>query len=111
VRLALAAVLLLAGCATPAPQRTIADVVADPARYGDEVVELSGNVIDAMGLFSVGLYTLSDGTAEIQVMTTSGLPAAGTKLTVRGTVSSGVTFGGKHYGVALNEQERVYTEP
>ena len=66
---------------------------------------------DATGLFSVGLYTLTDGSGEMRVMTTSGLPATGTKLTVRGSVLSGVTLGGTHYGVTLNEAERIYPQP
>jgi hypothetical protein len=111
VRFLLTAALVVAGCTTPASRIAISDILADPARYEDQTIELSGEVTDAMGLFSVGLYSLSDGTGEIHVMTTSGLPATGTKLTVRGTVSSGVTFGGKHHGVALNEAERGYAEP
>jgi hypothetical protein len=111
VRLLLAAALLLAGCAPPPPELTIADILADPARYEEQTVELEGKVTDAVGIFSVGLYAIADDTGEIRVMTTKGLPATGVELTVRGTVSSGVTIGGKHYGVAISEEERIYPEP
>jgi hypothetical protein len=104
----LVSALLLLGCSTPAPELSVADILADPSRYEEQTVELSGEVTDAIGLFSAGLYTLADETGEIRVLTTSGLPAAGVRLTVRGTVSSGVTLGGKHYGVALKEGERIY---
>ena len=110
MRLLASAVLLLAGCTPPAAELTVADILADPARYEEQTVELSGEVTDAMGLFSVGLYSLDDGTGEIRVTTASGLPATGTKLTVRGSVLSGVTIGGKHYGVALSEAERLYPD-
>jgi hypothetical protein len=104
----LAALLLAAGCGQPPAELTIADILADPGRYEEQTIEIAGEITDASGLFSVGLYTLSDGTGELRVMTASGLPTTGTKLTVRGTVLSGVTLGGKHYGVTLNETERLY---
>ncbi|MEZ5367477.1 MAG: hypothetical protein R2748_35305 [Bryobacterales bacterium] len=108
MRLLSAAILLAlaVACSKPAPELKIADILADPSLYEEQTVELSGEVTDAFGLFSTGLYTLADETGEINVVTTAGLPAAGAKLTVRGTVLSGVTVGGKHYGVTLNEQER-----
>jgi hypothetical protein len=107
----LAAALLLAGCAAPTPELKIADVLADPSRYEEQTIELTGEVRDAFGLFSVGVYTLQDASGSIRVMTSRGLPAKGVKLTVRGTVSSGVTIGAEHYGVAVNEEERSYIEP
>ncbi len=110
MRLALAALSLLAACTPPAAKLTVADILADPARYEEQSVELAGEVTDAVGIFSLGMYTLSDGTGEINVTTSSGLPAAGTRLTVRGEVRSGVTLGGKHYGVTLSEAERTYDE-
>ena len=103
-----AAAVLLAGCTPPPAELTIADILADPSRYEEQTVELSGEVTDAMGIFSIGVYTLADDTGEVRVMTSKGLPAKETKLTVRGTVSSGVTLGGEHYGVAINESERLY---
>ena len=107
----LAAALLLAGCASSAPELKIADVLADPSRYQEQTIELTGEVTDAFGLFSIGVYTIQDDSGAIRVMTSRGLPAKGVKLTVRGTVSSGVTIGAEHYGVALNEEERNYLEP
>ena len=105
-----ATVLVLAGCTPPPAELTIADILADPGRYEEQTVEISGEVTDASGLFSVGLYTLDDASGQLRVMTTSGLPATGTKLTVRGSVLSGVTLGGTHYGVTLSEDERIYPE-
>lgn len=110
MRLGVTAALLLAGCTPPVPELTIADILADPARFEERTVELSGEVTDAMGIFSVGLYSLKDDTGEIRVMTSKGLPATGVNLTVRGTVSSGVTIGGRHYGVAIGEEQRIYRQ-
>ena len=110
MRTVLAALLLAAGCAQPAQELTIAEVLADPSRYEEQTIELSGEVTDAVGLFNVGMYTIRDDSGEIRVTTGKGLPATGAKLTVRGTVQSGVTLGGRHYGVTLSEEERLYLE-
>ncbi len=88
----------------------IADVVADPGRYQDQTLELAGEVTDATGLLSVGIYTLADSTAEIHVLTSDGLPAVGSHLRIQGEVMSGVTIGGANYGVSFREQERFYVE-
>jgi hypothetical protein len=82
--------LLLSACGrNSAATLAIGDVVADPARYGDQQ---------------------RDSTGEITVLTGSGLPAKGSELTVRGTVLSGATIGGEHYGTSLREQEREYPD-
>ena len=106
----LLALAALTGCEKPAPELRAADILADPARFEKQAVELTGEVADALGIFSMGMYTLADPSGEIRVMTSGGLPAKGTKLRVQGTVSSGVTFGGKHYGVALKEARRAYLD-
>lgn len=90
---------------------TAADILADPARYKDQVIELDGEVVDANGIFSIGVYSLRDSSGEINVLTSDGLPAVGSSFKVRGTVVNGITFGGARYGVAVSESERIYPQP
>lgn len=101
--------LLDAGC-TKSVSLPIGDVIADPGRYGEQTVELEGEVTDAVGLLSVGIFTLSDSTGEISVLTAKGLPAVGARLKVRGEVLSGITMGGTHYGTSLQEDSREYLD-
>lgn len=102
--------LLLAACTPQSVSLPIGDVVNDPGRYGEQPVELEGQVTDAVGLLSVGVFTLSDSSGEISVLTGKGLPAVGARLKVRGEVLSGITIGGSHYGTSLQEHSREYLD-
>ena len=109
-RLTALALLPLASCAPQSVSLPIGDVVSDPGRYGEQPVELEGEVTDAVGLLSVGVFTLSDPSGEISVLTGKGLPAVGSRLKVRGEVLSGITIGGTHYGTSLQEESREYLD-
>ncbi len=100
----------LVGCRSKTTQPTIGDILADPARFHEQVVEIEGEATDSFGLLSTGVFGFKDATGEIHVVTTAGLPAAGSKFTVRGTIITGVTISGKRYGTAIREQERTYPE-
>lgn len=103
-------ILFVTACGPKRAALPIGDVVADPARYGEQTLELKGEVSGGMGLLSVGIFTLSDATGEITVLTGKGLPAAGSTVIVRGQVQSGITIGGVHYGTSLREEERLYPD-
>jgi hypothetical protein len=110
-RLALISVVLAAsGCSPKSVSLPIGDVIADPGRYGEQAVDLEGEVTDAVGLLSVGVFTLADSTGRISVLTGKGLPAVGARLHVRGEVLSGITIGGTHYGTSLQEESRDYLD-
>ncbi len=109
--LTLLAILLAApGCSPKSVSLPIGDVIADPGRYGERAVELEGEVTDAVGLLSLGVFTLSDSTGQISVLTSKGLPAVGARLKVRGDVLSGITIGGTRYGTSLQEDSRDYLD-
>jgi hypothetical protein len=97
-------------CSPKSGSIPIGDVTADPGRYGKKTIELEGEVTDAFGLLSLGVFTLSDSTGEISVLTSEGLPAVGARLKVRGEVLSGITVGGTHYGTSLQEDSRDHLE-
>lgn len=101
--LALAA-LLLAGC----PQgTTIRDIQNDPSRFRDKEVSITGRVVTSFGAGGEGAYELDDGTGRIWVLSTQGgVPGEGARVRVTGRVSSGVTFGGRSFGVVIRETER-----
>jgi len=103
-------VMSAAGCSPKGVSLPIGDVIADPGRYGEQTVELEGEVTDAVGLLSLGVFTLSDSTGQITVLTGKGLPAVGVRLKVRGEVLSGITFGATHYGTSLQENSREYLD-
>jgi hypothetical protein len=79
---------LVASCAT-----TINHVLADPSRYRDREVKLSGTVSDSYGFLENGAYRLKDDTGEIWVVSSHGVPRNGAKVTVEGTIREGANLG------------------
>src|SRR5216684_2593394 len=95
--------LALTGCPS---QTTISKINQDPSRYHDKEVALVGRVTDSYGALGKGIYELDDGTGRIWVMTRKGVPAKGARIGASGKVHTGVSFGGRNYGLVLEEAQR-----
>jgi hypothetical protein len=99
----LAGALALTACPS---KTTIAKINQNPSRYQNQQVGLIGTVTDSYGLLGNGIYELDDGTGRIWVMTTRGVPTKGTRVGASGHVHTGVSFGGRTYGLVLQEEQR-----
>jgi len=102
--------LLTTACGRPDAAPSVAEILADPARYHEQLLEVQGEASNGSGVFSLGVYDLNDGTGSITVVTSAGLPSDGSVFRVRGEVSTGVTVAGRRFGVALYEKERLYED-
>jgi len=78
-----------AACAT-----SINNVLADPSRYRDREVKISGRVADSYSVADNGVYRVQDGSGQLWVVSTRGVPRKDAKVTVRGTVREGFNLGG-----------------
>ena len=76
-----------------ASTKTINQLLADPARYRDDTVQLSGEVVDSYSVANRGAYQISDGTGRLWVVSESGVPRKGARVTVKGEVKEGFNFG------------------
>ena len=85
----LSSALWSAACAT----RTINQVLADPSRYRDREVQLSGAVVDSYSLANRGAYRIDDETGQLWVVSDTGAPRTGARVTVRGTIREGFNLG------------------
>ena len=74
--------LLVVGCAST----TINSVLADPGRYRDKEVTVSGEVEESLGILGRGFFKLRDGQSALWVYTSRGLPRNGSRLSTRGRV-------------------------
>src|SRR5438046_2601739 len=92
----LAGALALTACPS---QTTISKIRADPAKYRNKDVVLVGTVTDSYGVLGNGIYELDDGTGRIWVMTSQGVPTKGARVGAAGQVQTGVSFGGRTYGM------------
>jgi len=94
------AALALAGCAP----MTIGRITADPSRFQNRNVRVSGTVTNSVGLMGKGGYQIEDGTGRIYVISSSGVPSRGSRVTVTGRVSPGAEVLGNPVGVTIREQ-------
>lgn len=88
--------ILVAGALTSAAcasTRTINQLLADPARYRDDTVKVSGEVVDSYSLANRGAYQISDGTGRLWVVSEHGVPRKSARVTVTGKVQEGFNFG------------------
>jgi len=101
------AVLFAAFLLLACEKRTIADIQADPSKYRDRDVTIEGTVTTSFGALGPGAYEVDDGTGRMWVITErGGVPSQGARVRVTGRVNTGVTFGGRSFGVVLRESSR-----
>jgi len=85
----LAGALLSGACAS----RSINQVLADPGRYRDREVKLSGSVVDSYSFVGNGAYQIEDSSGKLWVVSNRGVPRKGAKVSVKGTVREGFSLG------------------
>ena len=97
------------------PDRTrIGDIEADPSRYQNKEVVVTGTVKDSYGInipgtpMRGGAYKIDDGTGTIWVLTEEGVPTKGAQVGVKGIIGSGVNWHGKNYGLGVYEKDRRF---
>ena len=81
--------LASAACAS----MTINQVLADPSRYRNRQVQLSGAVVDSYSLAERGVYRIDDDTGQLWVVSDRGTPRKGARVTVKGTLREGFNLG------------------
>jgi hypothetical protein len=85
-----AASILSGACAA---KRTVNELLADPSRFRDDTVTLSGEVVDSYSVADKGAYRIDDGTGQLWVVSDSGVPRKSARVTVKGKVREGFNFG------------------
>jgi membrane protein implicated in regulation of membrane protease activity len=78
---------------TACAARTINQVLADPSRYRNREVRLSGAVVDSYSLANRGAYRIDDDTGQLWVVSDTGTPRKGARVTVKGTIREGFNLG------------------
>jgi len=85
----MAGALVSGACAA----RSINQVLADPGRYRDHEVKLSGSVVDSYSFVGNGAYQIEDKTGKLWVVSNRGVPRKGAQVSVKGTVREGFSLG------------------
>jgi hypothetical protein len=72
---------------------TVNQIIADPSRYRNREVRLTGAVVDSYSLASRGAYRIDDGTGQLWVVSQTGVPRRSARVTVKGRVREGFNLG------------------
>ena len=81
--------LVTSACAA----RSINQILADPARYRDRDVRLTGSVVDSYSFVNRGAYKIDDNSGQLWVLSDRGVPRQGARVTVTGTIREGFNLG------------------
>ncbi|HUR20458.1 MAG TPA: hypothetical protein VMZ90_06590 [Vicinamibacterales bacterium] len=82
--------LMSTACAST---RTVNQLLADPGRYRNDNVQISGEVVDSYSLANRGAYQIDDGTGRLWIVSEHGVPRKSARVTVKGTVREGFNLG------------------
>jgi len=72
---------------------TVNQILADPSRYRNRDVRLSGSVVDSYSFSNRGVYRLGDETGDLWVVSDRGVPRKGARVTVKGKIQEGFNLG------------------
>ena len=97
VTLLVLGVLAAAACAT----LSVNQILADPSRYTNREVQVSGSVGESYSFASRGVYRIDDGSGQLWVVSDQGVPRKGARVTVKGTIREGFNAGSLGSRVAL----------
>jgi hypothetical protein len=81
--------LVLSACAT----RSVNQILADPSRYRNREVRLSGAVVESYSVADRGAYRIDDQSGQLWVVSDRGVPRKGARVTVKGTIREGFNLG------------------
>ncbi|MCI0350527.1 MAG: hypothetical protein L0Z53_13975 [Acidobacteriales bacterium] len=82
--------LILVGC----EQKTINQILAEPQRYANRDVGITGNVIRSFSVLGAGAYQVDDGTGKLWVVAKNNVPREGSRVGVKGKIQDGFNLGG-----------------
>ncbi len=85
--------------------KTINEINADPGRYAQNEVEVGGVVKESFSIAGRGVYQIDDGTGQLWVYSTHGVPRKDSKVAVKGRVKDGFDLGSLT-GVLIPQQVR-----
>ena len=103
--LLLGGLVAAAGCAG----KTINDILADPQRYANQDVEVTGNVVESFSVVGKGFYRIDDETGKLWIYSSKGVPRKGARVSVKGKIRDGFDFGALGEIIPLPEpvKERI----
>ena len=92
-RLAALTVALLTLAGSAACATSINSVLADPSKYRNRDVKISGSVAESYSVADRGFYRIDDGTGQLWIVSSHGVPRTGARVSVHGTIRDAFNLG------------------
>ena len=73
--------------------KTVNEILADPSRYRNKDVTVSGAVEESFSFANRGAYRINDDTGQLWVISNGGVPRKGARVTVKGRIQEGFNMG------------------
>ena len=73
--------------------KTVRQITADPYRYSDREVSVSGRVTDSLAFANRGAYQIEDRTGRLWVVSERGAPSKDVRVTAKGTIRTAFSLG------------------
>ena len=73
--------------------KSINHILADPSRYQNREVQVSGTVAESFSVADRGVYRIADQSSGLWVIAKGGVPRKGARVTVKGTIRDGFNLG------------------
>lgn len=73
--------------------KTVNQILADPSRYRNKNVSVSGSVEESFSFANRGAYRINDDTGQLWVISNGGVPRKGARVTVKGRIQEGFNIG------------------
>lgn len=73
--------------------KTVNQILADPSRYRNQDVSVSGTVEESFSFANQGVYRINDDTGQLWVISNGGVPRKGARVTVKGRIQEGFNLG------------------
>jgi len=105
--IALTAILAAAILSTACGAVKIGRINADPSRFRNQTVQVTGDVVTSVGVLGTGGYQIEDATGKVFVISKSGVPSRGSRVTVTGKVMPGAEVLGQAVGTAILEDHHT----
>jgi len=103
IGLTLLGVILVSACGSV----KIGRINADPSRFRNQTVHVTGIVVTSVGVLGTGGYQIQDETGKIYVVSRTGVPSSGSHVTVTGRVMPGAEVLGQAIGTTIREEHHT----
>ena len=82
----------------------ISQLLANPGQYDGHPITVTGIVQESAAVLGVGGYRLRQGSSELYIVSSHGIPPTGAEISVSGTFKQALSLGNLQYSVIVEQR-------